>query len=560
MLQRLHIRNFAIIDELELRLEAGFTALTGETGAGKSILIDAIGLLLGDRADTSMVRAGAERADIQAEWDLQRCPDASTWLREMELVDPDDEAHCLIRRVISSEGRTRAFINGSAVQLTALRELGETLIEIHGQHEHQRLVRPDVQRELLDAFLGDETPLQAVRENAAKLRKLEQSLTQAREAGARDPAELDFLRYQIEELDALGLKPGELEQIDEEHRQLANAGQLIQEGGVCLEALTEADGAVIDQVGRLEQHLTQLGRMHGGFAEVSELLNSAGIQLQEAAAQLRRMVERLDLDPERLAQLEDKLAAIQDLSRKHHVRSNELLQRRDELAEQLQASESAASALSSLEVERDRMLAEYRRSADVLSAARREAATQFAAAASAITRELGMSQATLEVAVEAQADRPPRSHGQDDIRLDFSANPGQPPRPLAKIASGGELSRISLAIQVAATGSRQVPVMIFDEVDSGVGGGVAQMVGERLRQLAEQRQILCVTHLPQVAAQGHHQMRISKQVAGGQTRTQVLALDEAQREQELARMLGGVEITERSRAHAREMLEQVSSS
>ena len=557
MLQRLHIRNFAIIDELELRLEAGFTALTGETGAGKSILIDAIGLLLGDRADTSMVRAGAERADIQAEWDLQHCPDASAWLRDMELVDPDDETHCLIRRVISSEGRTRAFINGSAVQLTALRELGETLIEIHGQHEHQRLVRPDTQRELLDAFLGDDTPLQTVREMAGKLRKLEQSLKQARDAGARDPAELDFLRYQIEELDALGLKPGDLEQIDEEHRQLANAGQLIQEGGACLEALTEADGAVIDQVGRLEQQLTQLGRLHGGFAEVSELLNGAGIQLQEAAAQLRRMVERLDLDPERLAELEDKLAAIQDLSRKHHVRSTELLQRRDELAEQLQASESAASALASLESERDRMLTQYRRSADLLSNARREAAAKFADDASAITRELGMAQATLEVVVETQADRPPRSHGQDDIRLDFSANPGQPPRPLAKIASGGELSRISLAIQVAATGSRQVPVMIFDEVDSGVGGGVAQMVGERLRQLAEQRQILCVTHLPQVAAQGHHQMRISKQVDKGQTRTQVQALDDAQREQELARMLGGVEITERSRAHAREMLEQV---
>lgn len=557
MLQRLHIRNFAIIDELELRLEAGFTALTGETGAGKSILIDAIGLLLGDRADTSMVRASAERADIQAEWDVQHCPDASAWLREMELLDPDDPSHCLIRRVISSEGRTRAFINGSAVQLTALRELGETLIEIHGQHEHQRLVRPDVQRELLDAFLADEAPLLAVREQAGQFRRLEQSLKQARDAGARDPAELEFLRYQIEELDALGLKPGELDQIDEEHRQLANAGQLIQEGGACLEALAEADGAIIDQVGRLEQQLTQLGRLHGGFAEVSELLNGAGIQLQEAAAQLRRMVERLDLDPERLAELEDKLTAIQDLSRKHHVRSSELLQRRDELAEQLQSSESAASALSSLEAERGRMLTEYRRSAERLSAARRKAATQFAEAASAITRELGMSQATLEVAVEAQPDRPPRSHGQDDIRLDFSANPGQPPRPLAKIASGGELSRISLAIQVAATGSRQVPVMIFDEVDSGVGGGVAQMVGERLRQLAEQRQILCVTHLPQVAAQGHHQMRISKQVDSGQTRTQVEALDEAQREQELARMLGGVEITERSRAHAREMLEQV---
>ena len=557
MLQRLHIRNFAIIDELELRLEAGFTALTGETGAGKSILIDAIGLLLGDRADTSMVRASAERADIQAEWDVQHCPDASAWLREMELLDPDDPSHCLIRRVISSEGRTRAFINGSAVQLTALRELGETLIEIHGQHEHQRLVRPDVQRELLDAFLADEAPLLAVREQAGQFRRLELSLKQARDAGARDPAELEFLRYQIEELDALGLKPGELDQIDEEHRQLANAGQLIQEGGACLEALAEADGAIIDQVGRLEQQLTQLGRLHGGFAEVSELLNGAGIQLQEAAAQLRRMVERLDLDPERLAELEDKLTAVQDLSRKHHVRSSELLQRRDELAEQLQASESAASALSSLEAERDQMLAEYRRSADQLSAARREAAAQFAAAASSITRELGMSQATLEVAVESQAERPPRSHGQDDIRLDFSANPGQPPRPLAKIASGGELSRISLAIQVAATGSRQVPVMIFDEVDSGVGGGVAQMVGERLRQLAEQRQILCVTHLPQVAAQGHHQMRISKQVDSGQTRTQVEALDEAQREQELARMLGGVEITERSRAHAREMLEQV---
>lgn len=556
MLQRLHIRNFAIIDELELNLDSGFTALTGETGAGKSILIDAIGLLLGDRADTTMVRAETERADIQAEWDLAQCPQASTWLAEMELADPDDPVRCLIRRVISAEGRTRAFINGSAVQLTALREFGETLIEIHGQHEHQLLVRPDVQRELLDAFLTDPASLQKVREQAVELRKLDQALAQAREAGARDPAELDFLRYQIEELDALGLKPGELEQIDDEHRQLANAGQLLQEGGSCLEAMAEADGAVLDQLSRIEQQLGQLSRLHGGFSEISEMLGSATIQVQEASALLRRLLERLELDPERLAELETKLEAIQDLSRKHHVRSSELLQRREELAQQLAGSESAAQQLQELEAQRAAVLNDYQTHAAALTEARRQAAQAFAKTATAITRELGMAQASLVVAVEPQPDRPPRSHGQDDVRLDFTANPGQPPRPLAKIASGGELSRISLAIQVAATDSRRVPVMIFDEVDTGVGGGVAQMVGERLRELAGERQILCVTHLPQVAAQGHHQLRISKQVQAGQTRTQVATLDAAEREQELARMLGGVEITERSRAHAREMLEQ----
>lgn len=559
MLQRLHIRNFAIIDDLELQLERGLTVLSGETGAGKSILIDALGLLLGDRADTAMVRAGSERADLQAEWQLQPDSAAAQWLKDQELADPDEPAICLIRRVIAAEGRTRAFINGSTVPLNSLRELGECLIEIHGQHEHQRLTQADAQRDLLDGFIEDARAIPAVQDAHAALKQIDKALQQARQDGGRSPEELELLRYQFEELDALGLKEGEVERINDEHRQLAHAGQLLQDGGACVEALLEGDAALFDQLARVEHRVGELARIHSGFAEAKELLGSAGIQMQEGAELLRRLLDRLDLDPERLAELEARLEAITDLSRKHHIPSTQLLERRDELEQQLQASESAAAALLKLEKQRQERLTEYQSAAAALSEARKTAAQKFSQSATDIARELGMAQCELSVVVEPDPTRPPRASGQDEVRFDFTANPGQPARPLARVASGGELSRISLAIQVAALNRHHLPVMIFDEVDSGVGGGVAQMVGERLRRLAERCQVLCVTHLPQVAAQGHQQLQISKQVESGQTSTKVQRLDAEQREQELARMLGGIKITDQTRAHAREMLAQAGS-
>jgi len=558
MLRALHIRNLAIIDTLDLEFAGGFTVLSGETGAGKSILIDALGLVLGDRADASLIRAGESQAEISAEFSLDGSLPARAFLREQAMEDADNPNACLLRRVVTADGRSRAFINGAPASLANLRELGERLVEIHGQNEHQSLLRGDTQRELLDDFGGHGDLLGAVAQAAREYGDAVAGIERLRAVAGRDPAQLDFLRYQLRELEGLKLQPGEVEQLDADHRRLANAGRLLDEGQRAQELLYGAEGSLSDQLASVRQRLGGLAQFDAGFGDADAMLQQAEVQLREAADAVRHILDRLDLDPERLAEVEKRVEAIHDLARKHRVKPGELPARLEALQADLHGSERAAGDLEKLEAQREAAFKRYRAAATKLSAARRKAAKDFAGKAVAIVRELGMPKAEFAVAVDAVPQEQPRLAGDDDVRLDFSANPGQPPRPLAKVASGGELSRVSLAIRLVAQQARSAATLIFDEVDAGIGGGTAETVGIKLRQLARQCQVLSVTHLPQVAAQGDHHLGIQKDVRGGKTLTRVKVLDAEGRVAELSRMLGGREITASTQAHAAEMLKRAS--
>lgn len=556
MLKHLHIRNLAIIDELALDLAQGFTALTGETGAGKSILIDALGLVTGSRADPLLVRHGEEKADLSAEFALNAA--AQRWLQEHELQDPDQPQHGVLRRVLYAEGRTRAFINGHAVNASQLRELGALLLEIFGQNENQSLMLPGVQRELLDGYGDYPEALAAVATAAGKHAELAQQIDELRAAAAVDPARLDFLRFQLQELQALALSAGELEELEHQQRQLANAERILQQAGGAQETLYGGDSSVYDQLSTIQSSLDGLVPLNAGFAESLALVETAQAQIREAADSLKQQLGRMDLDPERLATVESRLTAIHELARKHRLPAAQLPEKLSSLEREVEASSSSASRIAELERKQARVAAEYTTAANVLSDRRKKAARKLSTAVTEVVRTLGMPNAQFGIVVEAAPQLVLRAAGSDDIRFDFSANPGQPPRPLAKVASGGELSRVSLGLQVAALARGGVSCMIFDEVDAGIGGGVAEIVGHTLRKLGAERQVLCVTHLAQVAAQAHQQMGIHKQVRGGKTFTRVAALDEQARVEELGRMQGGVEVTDTALDHARELLKRSS--
>lgn len=554
MLQRLSIRDFAIIDSLDLEFAPGFTVLSGETGAGKSILIDALGLLLGDRGDAAMVRSGRERADLSAEFSIASTDRAHEWLKTQELLDSDNAHHCLLRRVIGSDGRSRAFINASAVTLGQLRELGEHLVEIHGQHEHQRLTAPDTQRALLDESGVPATLLQAVQTSAAHYKKTTDAIERARALAGRDPSQLDYLREQRRELELLRLQPGEIETLSAEHRSLANAGRLMSEGAQAQELLFGAENNLHDQLNGVETLLLGLSELHDGFSEYQTLVAQARLQAREAAEGLRRLLDRLDLDPDRMAEVEQRMASIHDLARKHRVKPEQLPERLSALQTECDEMEQAVGGLEKLQAEQAAALKKHQSAAHELSAARKKAAVVLAQKVTKELRELGMPQAQLIIAVETATDAPPRPHGDDDIRFDFSANPGQTPRALSKVASGGELSRVSLAIQVIALQKSAPQTLVFDEVDAGIGGAVAEIVGQKLHRLAQRGQALCVTHLPQVAAQGDRHFAIHKEVKAGQTFTRVSALEGKTRVAEVSRMLGGQKMTEATEALAKDML------
>lgn len=557
MLVELNVRNFAIIDDLRLSLEAGMTVLSGETGAGKSILIDALGLLLGDRADSDAVRDGADKAELGAILRLDDAPAARAWLSERDLEDGEE---CVIRRVVGREGRSRNWINGSPATAKDLKTLGEMLVDIHGQHAHQSLMRPGVQREILDAYGGHDELLTAVGESYRAIREHERRIAELEGVDADGNMRLDLLRYQVQELEALNLQPDELPELEAEHRRLANAERLIQEGQQALGLLYEGEeGAATDILGQAERLLQDLASIDESFGETAEMTASARIQTQEAADALRRRLDGFDADPERLHAVESRLGDIQDLARKHRCEAAQLPERAQALSEELAELEGAEDTLARLREALADHRAAYADRAARLHEARRTTAQALAEAVSAHIRELGMPEGVFEIDVENNENARASAHGLDRIGYRVSANPGQSPRPLEKVASGGELSRISLAIQVVAASATRVPTLIFDEVDAGIGGGVAEIVGRLLQRLGGDRQVLCVTHLPQVAAQADQHLHISKAVADGATRTQLEHLAPDRRVEELARMLGGVEITERSRAHAREMIEKAAS-
>ncbi len=557
MLKALTINNLAVIDTLDLEWGPGFSVLTGETGAGKSILIDAIGLAIGTRADSGLVRASAERAEVSAEFELAPDSPAAAWLREQALDDADAAGMVVIRRVVQSAGRGRAFVNGAPVTTNQLRDLGERLIEIFGQSESQTLLRADVQRGLLDGYGAHGAELAAVAEAANAVQDAAHSIEALRNAG-RDPAQIEFLRFQVQELDALQLTDGELERLEADHRRLAGAGRLLLEGGSAQERLYGGEDSVYDQLSAVRALITGLLPLYPDFSGALDTVAGAQAQIQDAADTLRQGLDRLDLDPQRLAEVEDRLQAIHDLARKHRLRAEALPAHHVALREQLDTLAHASERLAALEREHAAAVARYRVAAAALSAARGKAAKRLGQAVSSIVRTLGMPNAQFSVAVEADAAAPVRACGADEVRFDFSANPGQPLRPLAKVASGGELSRVSLAIQVAGLQRGGAPTMIFDEVDAGISGAVAEIVGQRLRMLGTERQVLCVTHLAQVAAQGHCHYGIRKTVRGGQTYTQVQRLADAQRVEELARMQGGVEVSAAALEHARDLLQRAS--
>jgi DNA repair protein RecN (Recombination protein N) len=551
MLTHIAIRDLVIVSALELDLTAGMTALTGETGAGKSILIDALGLALGEKADAGMIRSGCERAEVTAGFDLARCPAARAWLAEQALDDGED---CIIRRVLVREGRARAFINGSAASSAQLKALGDLLVDIHGQHAHQSLLRPAAQRALLDAYGGQLAEAAAVADLHRRWRELDtrwRTLTAARDQRAE---RMDLLRFQVQELTELGLADGELDALDAEQRRLANLGELQGTAAALVELLYDGDGALRDQLGHAGSELAGLAAIDPKLADTAELIDAAAVQVAEAASNLRQYLDDLDMDPGRLAEVEARLTRIHDLARKYRILPAQLADTLAERQTELDTLAQDDQALGTLEADRAAAQRALLAAATALSAARRAAAARLGEAVTGFMQELGMGGGQFAVAVETGDDAGVGAHGLDSIAFQVSANPGQPLQPLAKVASGGELSRISLAIQVATAELGSIPTLVFDEVDVGIGGGVAEIVGRLLRRLGDARQALCVTHLPQVAAQAHRQLKVHKRAVDGQTYTEIAPLADAARIDEIARMLGGTEITATTRAHAAEML------
>ncbi|MFO1517771.1 MAG: DNA repair protein RecN [Lysobacterales bacterium] len=551
MLRSLYVKDFAIVGEVDLAIDAGLTVVTGETGAGKSLLVDALLLLSGARADAAVVRAGCERAELAAEFFLGDAAAARAWLAENELDDGDS---CQLRRVIRAEGASRAFINGRPATLAQLGELATRLIGIHGQHEHQALLDRAQQLALLDAFGGHAEAAQRVAALARRWREAGSAI--ARLAGGADHAErLDWLEHQLNELDRHALGPEDLAALEERHRRLANAGQLLAGSAAAAEAIDgDSEFALLPALGRAQNEMARLAELDPRLAGVAELVDAAQIQLGEAADALARYRDALDLDPDALAECEAQLAKLHELGRKHRVAPAGLKQHADALRAEQTRLRDAGSELLRLERERAALTQEYAAAAQTLRQAREAAAQRLSASVSALLGELGMGGGRFEVALEPSGRDEPDALGSERAEFLVSANPGQAPRALRKVASGGELSRISLAIEVAALGLDDVPTLVFDEVDAGIGGAVAEVVGQKLRALGASRQVLCVTHLAQVAAQGHQHLKVEKSSDGIGTANRVLALGSDARRDEIARMLGGIEITRETRAHAASML------
>ncbi|MBY0265608.1 MAG: DNA repair protein RecN [Burkholderiales bacterium] len=551
MLQRLTIRDFVIVEHLELEFAGGFTVLTGETGAGKSILIDALALTLGERADAIAVRQGAARADITAEFDIGGILALQSWLADSDLAG--DEGVCLLRRVVESSGRTRGFINGHAATAAQLREAADHLIDIHGQHQHQSLSRASTQRALLDAYGGLEAQAAAVAETWRDWQRRREERLAFEGNAAAISAERERLEWQLQDLDALKLAPGEWAAVGAEHGRLANAASLIEAAQTGVETLSEGEGAALEQVDVVIARLQPLLAHDPRLKDILDALEPARIQLQEAASSLRRYGERADLDPQRLREVERRLEALHDAARKYRVEPEALPQLAEHTRVRL-AELGAGGDPETLRRRESEAEAACREAAKKLTAGRRKAAAKLGEAVTAGMQELAMKGGVFEVALEPLDV--PAAHGLELVEFRVAPHASMTPQPVSRTASGGELSRLSLAIQTVLSRVAKVPTLIFDEVDVGIGGGVAEIVGRMLRELGERHQVMCITHLPQVAAGADHQWQVSKVGRGGKPSSTVIALDEAARVEEIARMLGGVKITATTRQHAAEMLQQ----
>ena len=547
MLINLSIQDYAVVDQLEVDLGAGMTCITGETGAGKSIMLDALGLCIGDRADSRAIRPGAARTDIAACFDVSQNTPAQVWLSERDLEAAGD---CILRRTITAEGRSRAYINGAPATLSDCADLGQLLVDIHSQHAHQSLLRRPVQRSLLDTYAGAETLIVEVSETAQRWRVLQEEYSRLAGQTEESDARRALLTYQIEELESLNPQPGELESLEAQHKLLANAAYIIDSAN----DIAAGCEAQRDQLARLVQ-LANDDRMTGSATDnLRELLQSALIQLDEAQAETARFAASVELDPEGLTAAEERLSTLHDLARKHRVQPDALHELLATLQAELESLASRTEQLASLEEALGDTALAWRTHAKALSKLRREAAVLLARRVMATLTDLVMTKCIFEIALIPFKDENPDPRGAEDIEFLIATNPGATPGPLNKVASGGELSRISLALQVVAADTATSPTMVFDEVDVGIGGGVAEVVGDLLRTLGKRSQVLVVTHQPQVAAKGHQHLLVTK-TGEDAVHSELTLLDGESRIEEVGRMLGGAKLTDSTLAHAREMLE-----
>jgi DNA repair protein RecN (Recombination protein N) len=556
MISHLFIRNFAIVEQLELTLDSGLSVLTGETGAGKSILIDALSLALGDRANTGVIRQGAENAEVIANFDLPANHVASLWLNDQAL-DSDNE--CIVRRVIYQEKSSRAYINGKPVPVQQLKELGNLLVDIHGQHEHQSLLKHDTQRQILDDYAGIGEQVLALSVLYNDIRSLENRISTLQQESSDQQARIDLLKFQTNELEELALTTGEYKKLEEEHVRLANGAEILEGTQAAAYSLYENEETSVDQslntiIGKLEN----LARHDPALQPAVTLLNDGAIQIREAVELLTKYIDGLELDPQRLQWLDQRIGTAHDLARKHQIKPNELPARLEALTQELSDIENADISLEKLEAELNVNKKQYSTSANIITEKRTIAGKRLGEAVSKYMHELGMENGIFEIKLEPLAENEIGSKGLEKIKYLVSANPGQPVQPITKVASGGELSRISLALQVVIASIGRIPTMIFDEVDVGVGGRVAEIVGKLLRELGSTRQVICVTHLAQVAAQGNRHFQISKLSDSGSTQTRIEQLPGDDRVKEIARMIGGIEISKQTLDHAEDMLNRAS--
>ncbi len=558
MLKHLYIRNFAIIDELELDFNSGMTALTGETGAGKSILLGALNLVLGDRADNESIKQGCEFAEIVAEFDTQHLDTVKTWLVSQEL-NTDEE--CILRRRISKDGRSRAYINSTPVNLQIIRELAEMLIDIHGQHEHQSIMKSSVQRQLLDDYANHSPILESVSNLFVELKLIEDQLQHLQQTSNEQNDRLDLLRFQTQELDALALEKDEYQTLNNQHKRMANAEKLHTTVQQAIHHLSEDENINIQSsVSHIIASLADISDIDESLSPVSELLQDALIQIDESVSLLQNYRDNIDLDPSQLAKIEQRIQNILDLARKHRVEAESLQALHETLQKELDDIDHVDERLDELSKDQKELEEKYLKACKKLSESRKKAANKLNKNITQSMQTLGMTGGKFEITIKPATSKR-SAYGLDQIEFTVTANAGQPCKPLARVASGGELARISLAIQMIIANNSKIPSLIFDEVDSGIGGSIAEIVGQHLRTLGQTyagraNQVICITHLPQVASQAHNHLRVEKQTQNKHTTSQVVTLDEEQRRQEIARMLSGVEVTDQSLAHADEMIER----
>lgn len=552
MLAHMTISNFAIVKTLQFELKPGMTTITGETGAGKSIAIDALGLCLGDRAEASMVRPNEDKAEISAAFSLANNQAARRWLEDNDLMDGEE---CILRRVITKEGRSRGFINGSPVPASQQKALGQLLINIHGQHAHQQLMRPDYQQQMLDQYAGHHMLLDKTRGTYQRWRQAHNELKRLTQSREENEAQKQLLQYQVKELDELALGEEEFTEIEEEHKRLSNSGELAVASQTALSALYDGDdGNALQLLQMACQQVCNLGEYDNNLNAIPQMLEEAIIQVQEASQELRSYLDNLDMDPHRLIYLEERLSKIMSMARKHYVMPNELYQKHQDLLKELENLDCSDERLEEMAENVEALRQKCLLAAEKLSKSRQRYAKELDQKISESMHTLSMEHGEFSINITSDPDRMLSPIGYDSISFLVSTNPGQPLQPLGKVASGGELSRISLAIQVITAQKVETPSLIFDEVDVGISGPTAAIVGKMLRTLGESTQVMCVTHLPQVAGCGHQQMFVAKKTSEGQTETNMRPLTEDDRVAELARLLGGSEITERTLANAKELL------